>query len=57
LDLLGLPTSLYTSLQLGGDDHHLNQEQNNVGQPGNLPGRNLANCATPDQHDEQLQLG
>lgn len=52
LDLLELPTSLYTSLQFDDDSHHLSQEQNNVGQAGNLPYRNLATCATTDQNDD-----
>jgi transposase len=57
LALLGLPTSLYTSLQLGDDGHRLNQRNENGGQVSNLPNRTLANWATSDRNDDQLQLG
>jgi hypothetical protein len=57
LALLGLPTSLYTSLQLGDDNHRLNQENEIGGQVANLPGRTLAKCATSDRNHDQLQLG
>ncbi len=57
LALLGLPTSLYTSLQLGDDGHRLSQRNENGGQVSNLPDRSLANWATSDRNDDQLQLG
>jgi len=65
LALLGLPTSLYTSLQFGDDGHRLSQE-NEMGRQArpeysprvaNLPEPTLANCATNDLNDDQLQLG
>jgi transposase len=55
LALLGLPTSLYTSLQLGDDGQRLGQGKG--GQVSNLPDRTLATCATSDRNDDQLQLG
>jgi transposase len=54
LALLGLPTSLYTCLQLGNDSHRLSQE-NEIGEQLARP--TLANWATSDQNDDQLQLG
>lgn len=57
LALLGLPTSLYTSLQLGADGHHLSQENEMGGQGNNLPGPTLANCGSSDRNDDHLQLG
>lgn len=57
LALLGLPTSLYTSLQLDHDGHRLSQE-NELGRQGsNLPDPTLANWATSDRNDDPLQLG
>jgi transposase len=56
LTLLGLPTSLYTSLQLAHEGHCLNQENQMVGQVANLP-PTLAHWATSDRHDDPLQLG
>jgi transposase len=57
LALLGLPTSLYTSLLLGHADHRLRQRNEKGGQVSNLPDRSLANWATSDRNDDQLQLG
>jgi transposase len=57
LALLGLPTSLYTSLQLGDDGHHLSQGNEIGGQVADLPGPTLAHWTTSDQNDDQLQLG
>ena len=57
LALLGLPTSLYTSLELGDECHRLNQKNEFAGQVSNLPGPSLANCTTRDRNDDQLQLG
>lgn len=57
LTLLGLPTSLYTSLQLGNEGHRLNQENQMGGQVANSPDPTLANWATRDRHDDPLQLG
>jgi len=51
LALFGLPTSLYTSLQLDHDGHRLSQ------QGSNLPDPTLANWATSDRNDDPLQLG
>ncbi len=56
LALLGLPTSLYT-LQFGNDGHHLSQKNEIGGQVSNLPDPSLANSATSDRNDDQLQLG
>jgi len=65
LSLLGLPTSLYTSLQLGDDGHRLRQE-NEMGEQAwpkrnrrvaNLPDPTLANRTTNDHNDDQLLLG
>jgi transposase len=56
LTLLDLPTSLYTSLQLGDDAHRLSQNNEIGGQVSNLPDRNLANRATTDQHHNHRQL-
>ncbi len=53
LTLLGLPTSLYTSLQFGD----VSQKNERVGQVANLPNPTLAIWATSDRHDNQLQLG
>lgn len=57
LALLGLPTSLYTSLQFGDEGHRLCQRNENGGQVSNLPDHTLANWATRDRNDDQLQLG
>jgi hypothetical protein len=57
LALLGLSTSLYTSLELDDDSHRLNQENGFGGQVSNLPGPSLANRTTRDRNDDQLQLG
>jgi transposase len=57
LTLLGLPTSLYTSLQFGDDGHRLSQENDVAGQVSNLPDPTLANWATSDRYDDHLQLG
>jgi transposase len=43
LNLLGLPTSLYTSLQSDDHGHRLSQGQNNVGRTDNLPGHHCYN--------------
>jgi transposase len=50
LALLGLPTSLYTSLQFGD----MSQENEMGGQGAGLPNSTLANWATSDRHDDQL---
>ena len=52
LALLGLPTSLYTSLQLGDDGHCLSQRNENGGQAD----RTLANRAARNRNDDHLQL-
>jgi transposase len=57
LALLGLPTSLYTSLQLSDDAHRLSQRNEIGGQVTNLPDPTLANSAIRDRHDDQPQLG
>lgn len=57
LALLGLPTSLYTSLQFGDDGHRLCRGNENGGQVSNLPDHTLANWPTEDRNDDQLQLG
>jgi transposase len=57
LTLLGLPTALYTSLPLGDDGHRLSQNNESGGQVSSLPGRNLTNRTTRNQHDSHRQLG
>jgi transposase len=52
LALLGLPTSLYTSLQLDAEAHCLNQRNENDGQED----RTLANGSASDRNTDQLQL-
>ena len=54
LALLGLPTSLYTSLQLGDDDHPLSQGNEIGEQASHLPDPTFA---TRDRNADQLQLG
>ena len=43
LNLLGLPTSLYTFLQSDDHGHRLSQGQNNVGRTDNLPDHHCYN--------------
>jgi transposase len=57
LALLGLPTSLYTSLQLGDEGHCLSQSHENGGQISHWPDPSLANGATSDRNGDPLQLG
>ena len=61
LTLLGLPTSLYTSLQLGDDGHRLSQENEIRGQAWPERSRRVANLPAPSlanwTDDDQLQLG
>jgi hypothetical protein len=57
LALLGLPTSLYTALQLGHEGHRFSQSNENGGQVSHLPDRSLAHRAPSDRNDDQLQLG
>ncbi len=54
LTLLGLPTSLYTSLD---DNHPLCQRNQNRGHANNLPNHILENWATSDRIGDQLHLG
>ena len=56
LALLGLPTALYTSRQLGDDGHRLSQRDENGGQVSHLPDRSLANWASSDRNDDYLSL-
>jgi len=54
LALLGLPTTLYTSLQLGDDTHRLSQRNEMAGQVSNSPDPTAANSATrKDRIDDQ----
>jgi transposase len=57
LALLGLPTSLYTSLQGGDDGHRLSQRIENGKQVSHLPDPSLVNGTTSNRNDDQLQLG